>query len=263
VSNASGTGTSAAPFIVIKAPTISSFTPLSGPVGTAVTISGTNLSDVTEVRFNGVAAARPEIVSPTSIRAIVPIGATSGAIVVTNGAGSVTSAAEFKLLPKIDSFTPAAAIPGTTVIITGTNLTAPPPPLPGVKFGAVGGAHVLSASDTEIRVTVPVGAVTGRITVTTGDGTAMSAASFTVIKPPTIATFTPAIGAVGTLVTISGTNLSSVADVRFNGVASGPAEVISASSIRVIVPSGATTGKISVTNLAGTAQSAGPFTVLP
>ena len=38
------------------APTISSFTPASGPTGTSVTISGTYLSGASAVKFNGLAA---------------------------------------------------------------------------------------------------------------------------------------------------------------------------------------------------------------
>lgn len=77
---------------------------------------------------------------------------------------------------------------------------------------------------------------------------------------PTVASFTPASGAAGTLVTVAGTNLSGATSVRFNGV---PAAFTPGSSTRLTatVPSGASTGPISVTTAAGTATSAGSFTV--
>ena len=58
-------------------PTISGFTPTSGPVGTSVTISGTNFTGATAVRFNGTSAGFT-VSSATAIAATVPAGATTG-----------------------------------------------------------------------------------------------------------------------------------------------------------------------------------------
>lgn len=60
-------------------PTITSFSPPSAPVGGIVTLTGTNFTAQTFVTFNGVQAARA-ILSPTSLVAQVPAGATSGVI---------------------------------------------------------------------------------------------------------------------------------------------------------------------------------------
>ena len=76
---------------------ITSFTPITGPVGTAVAISGAgfdpNLAGNT-VRFNGEQAV---IVSggATLLNAIVPPRATTGPITVTNFRGTATSATPF------------------------------------------------------------------------------------------------------------------------------------------------------------------------
>src|SRR2546426_11314 len=72
-------------------PTIASFTPTSGPVGTSVTISGTNFTDATAVTFNGVSATFM-VRSATTIEATVPGGATTGAIGVTTPGGTATGA---------------------------------------------------------------------------------------------------------------------------------------------------------------------------
>src|SRR6266508_6070496 len=68
------------------APTISSFTPTSGPAGCVVTITGTNFDNlaVTNVKFNTTDAANFTIVSGTQIRAEVAAGTTTGPIHVTN-----------------------------------------------------------------------------------------------------------------------------------------------------------------------------------
>jgi hypothetical protein len=111
---------------------------------------------------------------------------------------------------------------------------------------------------------VPATAVTGRVTVTTPGGSATSAADFVVIRPPTVTGFTPARGTSGTVVTISGTNLGSAIAVAFGGgVDAGAITVLSSTSIRVRLPAGALTGRITVVNDAGTAQSAGTFVVVP
>lgn len=73
-------------------PTITSFTPTSGPAGCVVSISGTNFTSplVSAVDFDGTPAAIG-LVTGTEIRATVPGGASSGPIRVTNGDGTATS----------------------------------------------------------------------------------------------------------------------------------------------------------------------------
>ncbi len=76
------------------APTITSFTPTAGPVGTTVTITGTNLTGATSVKFNGVSAM---ITSNTATQIVtkVPTGATTGPITVTTPSATATSATNF------------------------------------------------------------------------------------------------------------------------------------------------------------------------
>jgi hypothetical protein len=75
-------------------PTITSFTPASGPVGTSVTISGTNFTGASAVAFNG-SAASFTVTSATAIQATVPAGATTGPLSVTTPGGTATSATSF------------------------------------------------------------------------------------------------------------------------------------------------------------------------
>jgi hypothetical protein len=56
--------------------------PVSGPVGTSVTLTGYSLLSVTGVSFNGV-KAKFKITSPTTIKTIVPKGAKTGKIALT------------------------------------------------------------------------------------------------------------------------------------------------------------------------------------
>lgn len=76
-------------------PTISSFSPGSGGVGTMVTITGTNFVSPSNVRFNGVDASFTTN-STTEIIATVPAGATTGPItVITSQGNTATSSSSF------------------------------------------------------------------------------------------------------------------------------------------------------------------------
>lgn len=96
VVNPGGNATSGTNFDVTTAgtPTITSFTPTSGPTGTSVTINGTNFCGATAVRFNGVTATHT-VDSATKITATVPATATSGIIEVVTPAGTATSSSPF------------------------------------------------------------------------------------------------------------------------------------------------------------------------
>jgi hypothetical protein len=262
VTTTDGTGVSATDFLVVKPPTITAFTPASGPVGTTVTITGTNLDSVIEVTMNDLTLPDFTVLGATSLRVAIPAGAMTGQLAVRNMAAGTLSAGIFKVTPKIDSFTPITGSARTDVTITGSNLTIGLAN-PTVKIGAVVAPLTLGATDTSVTITVPAAAVTGKISVTTSAGTGISTDNFVVFKPPTVTAVTPTSGQVGALVTITGTNLSTVTNVTFNGIDAPSFTIVSATSIKVNVPAGASTGKIAVTNPAATGQSAGNFTVLP
>lgn len=97
--NAAGTGSSTvvttpAPSQVATGPTITGFLPDSAAVGASVTLAGTGFTKATLVAFNGTPASF-QIVNATTITAVVPVGATTGPVAVTNSAGTGTSTASF------------------------------------------------------------------------------------------------------------------------------------------------------------------------
>ena len=79
-----------------SAPVVTGLSPTSGPVGTGVTISGSNLTGATAVMFAGIFAAFP-VPSDTQITATVPGGAKTGPITVVTPAGSATSSQSFRV----------------------------------------------------------------------------------------------------------------------------------------------------------------------
>jgi cytochrome c peroxidase len=153
----------------------SPFTPTFGSAGTSVTITGTAFTGATAVSFNGVASPFTEGPAGT-ITTTVPAGATTGPITVTTpSSGPLVTTTRFTVTPAITSFAPATGPVGTGVTITGTSFTA----VTAVKFGGTAATFTASNSGT-VTTTVPFGAATGPITVTTLDGTATSAGNFTV-----------------------------------------------------------------------------------
>ena len=75
-------------------PTIKTFSPPSGPVGTSVTITGTGLTQATKVTFNGTLATFT-VNSDTQITATVPTGATTGKVALVTKGGSAISSGTF------------------------------------------------------------------------------------------------------------------------------------------------------------------------
>ena len=84
--------------IAVLAPVLTSFAPATGPVGTQVTITGTDFTTATTVAFNGTLATAVTFGSATSLVATVPTGATTGLITVANAYGSSTSTSAFTVV---------------------------------------------------------------------------------------------------------------------------------------------------------------------
>lgn len=145
----------------------------SGKVGATVEFLGQDFSGATEVKFGG-ASATFKIVSGTELTAVVPAAAVTGVVSVVISTRTLTATSNFKVLPTIKSISPTSGPVGTVVTITGTGLT-------GATKVTVDGktASFTQVSSTEITVTVPSDAATGKIEVTTAGGSA-SSATFTV-----------------------------------------------------------------------------------
>jgi uncharacterized repeat protein (TIGR03803 family) len=112
---------------------------------------------------------------------------------------------------------------------------------------------------TFISATVPAGALTGEVTVTTGATTLTSNDTFRVT--PTFASFNPPSGPVGTPVVLTGTGLTQTTKVTFGGVAATTFTVNSDTQVTADVPTRAVTGKIEITTKGGHVSSTSSFTV--
>jgi IPT/TIG domain len=187
-------------------PTISSFSPTSGPAGCVVVITGTNFKDpiVTSVDIGGTPVSEFKVVSGTEIWATVAGGA-GGTIHVANASATASSASDFTdanpggCSPTITDFTPCGGHPswGTVVTVIGTNLlkssgTAATASVGGdVRFAPyTATATHTGAPETpkQLSVLVPLDAADGPIRVSTfndvvGEGAVLSASAFQVSPP--------------------------------------------------------------------------------
>jgi hypothetical protein len=192
------------------------------------------------------------------LRRIALVGSLLGwALACGGGGGGSSTPPAPPAPPTLSSFTPTSGVVGAPITLTGTHLTG----ATQVSFHGTSAAFTVQ-SDTSVQATVPVGATSGTVAVTTAGGTATSAGSFTVspTPAPTLTSFLPASGPVGTGVTLTGTGFWGATAVRFGGT-SATFTIQSNTQITAVVPAGAATGTIQVVNGAGTATSAATFTV--
>jgi uncharacterized repeat protein (TIGR01451 family) len=255
VASPSGSFTTSSNFtITTGGPFISGFSPSNGVRGMTVTITGGSFTNLASpaVEFNGVAATITAPTSTSTLEATVPANATSGPITVLNKSGAISSSGLFYLQPWITNFIPASGVANATITINGRNLTnAGAVTVNGVSYNFIGAA-------TQIVATVPTNATTGLLTIATPGGVIISTNAFTVL--PNIYSLSPALGPVGTVVTITGTSLFNVTNVQFNGASAAPFNV-SAGQLQATVPAGATNGPIRVVTQYGSATSSNSFTV--
>ncbi|MCG8606776.1 IPT/TIG domain-containing protein, partial [bacterium] len=344
VSNADGTGEGAVDFIPILPPTLASFDPISGLVGTEVTIVGSNFTPDSEVLFNGLPVIDLAIDSDQRIRAKVPQGATDGKITIHNIAGSVTSDQDFDVTPAPTSLTfkvtddtyvradraknnygdagsihvkqSATSKRHGYIKFSVTGLTGPvqsakvralvvndspsagsiylvsnnyegtdtpwnenglnwnnAPAITGESLSSLGAAAIGDTVEFDVTAAIAGDGIysfgfmngsSNRLKLDTKEdgGTPIELIVDMLSSPvPIIVSVNPNSGIVGSEVTLQGFNLSSTSAVSFNGTGAGSFTVDSDSQLRAVVPPAATTGKIKVTTLEGTAESEDDFIV--
>ncbi|MER5617605.1 IPT/TIG domain-containing protein [Streptomyces sp. NPDC002215] len=131
---------------------------------------------------------------------------------------------------------------GTTVTITGTNLTG----TTAVLFGTKPATGVTNVSPTQVTAVSPSGSGSVGVTVTTPGGTSNPIPFFYVgapFKSGLSVSSGPTAG--GNTVVISGTGLSTATGVSFGANTATPT-VLSDSRISVVVPAGAAAGPVGV-----------------
>ncbi|EKD56547.1 MAG: NHL repeat containing protein, partial [uncultured bacterium] len=131
------------------------------------------------VAFNGTIASTYSVVNDTQITATVPSGASTGPIVVTHPTNGASNGMTFTVTnpPSITNLNPTSGLVGASVVITGTNFNGT-----SVTFNGTAATFTVD-SPTQITATIPSGATTGNVVVTTTAGTSNGWA-FTVTVAP-------------------------------------------------------------------------------
>jgi uncharacterized repeat protein (TIGR01451 family) len=242
---------------------VTSFLPATGREGTNVILTGANFIGCSGITVGGMTASDFTISNNTTNRVTIPAGAPSGNIVVLPPSGTILgnaqSATAFKILPSIASFSPSSGATNTLVTVLGSGLNEKSPH-PDVT---VGGATVVAfgtVSPGTLSFNVPANAASGPITVTTTNGTVVSAQNF--YLPGAITNIAPTTGAAGALVRISGNNFTNASAVAFNGITASYI-VTNNNNIGAIAPVGVSSGVISVTTPFGMTNSTQLFYVAP
>jgi Autotransporter beta-domain/Bacterial Ig-like domain (group 3)/IPT/TIG domain len=234
---------------VAGAPTVTAINPANGPIagGTAVTITGTNLLNATNITIGGNALTAVTVVDATTIKGTTPghaAGAVNVAVTTPAGNGIGTNLFTYinpvSLAPTVTSVSPGTGVPagGTTVTITGTNFTN----ATTVMFGGTNAAFFSVISSTSITARSPAGSGTVHVTVTTANGTSATGAGdqFSYAKAVTSmdVTSSPNPSSLGQAVTftakITGSNPTGVVTFTDNGTVIGTATLVSGVATFVI-----------------------------
>ena len=258
-------------YTYVAVPVITSISPTSGAAsgGTLVTVTGTNLTGATSVTVGGALGTSISNVSATSVTFTTPSG-TAGArdVVLTTPGGSSTLTGAFTYIasPTVTAVSPTSGplIGGTTITITGTNLTN----ASAVTFGGVAGSNIAVISSTSLTVVLPVntaGQVDVQVTTPGGTSVTSAADKFTFAGGPTITSLSvvsgPLIG--GITSTITGTNLAGTTNVTVGGTAATLGTITSTSVVITLPAKSAGAVDIVLTTPSGSVTSTGGFTYLP
>jgi Leucine-rich repeat (LRR) protein len=157
--------------------------------------------------------------------------------------------------PVITNFMPREAPTNATITITGLNFIA----VSDVRIVGVAAPFTV-VSPTQIQAVVPDGSTTGSISVTTLSGTA-TAAVFRRLFPPVIHAVSASIGLPGTVVRVTGANLT---DLQSVFVGSTPAVTfgrVNDSTMFFVVPDG-NSGPIRIVTAGGSTATPQPFVIL-
>ena len=255
-------------FVIVptNTPYATNFSPIFGGNATPVVITGVHFQTavVTNVLFNGVRGSGFFLKSDNEIDVSAPSGVTTGPLILQAKAGTsfntsnnvITTATNFYAQPLLTSFSPTSGRTGTNVILTGANFVG----CSGLAFGSVLASDFTISNNTTIRVTVPPGVSTGRISLSPPTGTFIgsvsSATDFKIV--PSISSFSPGFGPTNTLVTVSGSGLNEKPphpDVSVGGGAVVSFGIISPGTLSFVVPANAASGPIVITTTNGTVIS--------
>jgi hypothetical protein len=230
--------------LVMAVPQIASFSPNPAKNGANITVTGQDLDLIVSATFGGDRVGTIQGGgTATQITVGVPIDATEGTITFRTSADKdvVTSSALTLVKPQATTINPASAQFGDEITITGTNMDL----VSSVIFSGDVTVDVNSAMANMVSVDVPIGAVSGPLTLVMPNGSMVLQTVELELLVATNAVITgmPAIAGLGDMISIVGTDLDEVNEVIFPG--NVPATMFgqkTATLIQVFIPLATSTG---------------------
>ena len=204
-------------FTYATAPTVTSISPTSGPIGTTVTINGTGFTTLDgQLRRHARDFRQLRQRHATHGRRTTGTG---NVFRVANAGLKSAMAIQFTIMaPTVTQINPTSGptTGGTIVVITGTGFTR----TSTVMFGTTAATKVTYVSTTSLNVTSPAGTGTQDVTVTTAGLTSSTSAAdqFTFVAGPTVTSIAQTTGPTGTTVTVTGTGFNAGSTATFGGV---------------------------------------------
>ncbi len=185
---------------------------------------------------------------------VAALGACGGGSGGSSGADASTPAASAAVI----SVSASNVEVGKTFTVSGSNLDRVS------AFTFNGGTLAKSgASATSVSLTMPAGPGSGLLGLTVGGASVATGFKLTAYVAAAVSGFTPASGAIGSSIGLSGVGLADVGAVRFaNNVVLTLPQPHADTSVTFTVPSGAGSGPLSLIGAYNTAVSGATFTVL-
>ena len=239
---ASGVEVATADDLMMVIPTVS-VTPVTLKNGQDITVTGTNLDLIDHVIFGGDKQGSIKAGgTATQILVTAPDDAVTGVVSFYTKADKQIDGPNLTMIdPAFTSFAPTTGKPNTDITITGTDLDLVVDVIfTGEIMGTIG-----TRSETQMVVTIPVGAKTGKITLVAKNGsTVHSAIDITVLTNlPDFTSFSEPKATPGQILTLNGTNMLLIKELVFPGQVYATAYGVKTDTkVEVYVPTNAATG---------------------
>ena len=244
--------------LLVTLPAFTSLSPQPVKPGNELTITGTNLDLVEFLRFGASDIEVSEFTlndAKTQIKVMVPEetqfdGATKKGDVKLVAFSGVEISADLKLVAPVIASISANPKNGKTMTISGTNLDL----VTSVSFAGKVDGEIVSQSQTEMEVIVPLTAVKGDVVLNTYSGQT-AAKAYTLVEP-VISSIAPLSLTAGDDLTIKGSDLDLVVEVIFQSgggtVSVNLTDAPNAASFTIRTPFTATDGIVVLKTTNGT-----------
>lgn len=231
--------------------------PAGAKPGTNATFKGQFLNYVKEVTFfDGLSVTEFVSQSRTELVVAVPVVAKTGPILFSDGKefAQIVEEVLTVTLPAVTDISPLNVKHAAQLTLTGTDLDL----VTEISFpggGKVSKANFSAQSATQLIVSVPVTATNGKLVLTVASEEEVETEQSIVIILPVVTALSPSdtpLHTAGTTLTLTGTDLDLVAELKFPGVSAKVAPLSKTpTQLEVVIPDGVEGGTLVVFTIHG------------